>query len=347
MLENLSTNAIVAKARSMYGARLKEEDYRALLRRQSVSEICSYLKENTHYRNILSAVNENAVHRGQLETLLHRHAFELYIKLCSFERLDEINNFYAYMITRTETAQILRCIMHLNTQTSENFITELPGFFINHASFNMLLLAKAENFDDLLAAIDHTPYYEILTQFAPEQGELIDYTRCEVALRTYFFNELLQAVKKNFSGKDRKQLEEAIRLLIDMRNIPVAYRLKVLFDEDAAHIFEKLIPQSGKVSLRLLEKAIHEKGSDAFLRMLQSSPYGQELETIENHYIEKNTHKIIYNRFKRQLRLATSAPVVLFVLIELFEIEIENITSIIEGIRYQLPAQDIEKLLIV
>ena len=43
MLENLSTKAIVTKARTMYGRRLKEKDYDELLRRTTVSEVAAYL----------------------------------------------------------------------------------------------------------------------------------------------------------------------------------------------------------------------------------------------------------------------------------------------------------------
>lgn len=41
--------AVLTKARSKFGNRLTEKDYQSLLACQSVGEIMSYLKNNTHY----------------------------------------------------------------------------------------------------------------------------------------------------------------------------------------------------------------------------------------------------------------------------------------------------------
>ncbi len=347
MLEIFSTKAIVAKARTMYGMRLTDEDYRELIRRQSISEICAYLKTNTHYKSILAPVNEHTIHRMQLEGLLGRHQLELYERLCNFLQLGEGNSFYSYMIMRLEIDQILICIMYFNANMYEEFISSFPGFLINRASFDMIELARANNYDELLQVVKHTPYHAILEPLAPTGDSAIDYNKCEVKLRTHFYKSMLESVHKQFKGKTRESLEEAIKLAVDMRNINVSYRLKVLFNESAENIKKRLIPFYGKLPLKALDEAVSSKSSDAFKQVISKSVYGEDIKDIDKYFIENKTDKIRYHKFKRQLRLSTSAPVVLFTLFELFEIELENVTSIVEGIRYKLPAQEIEKLLIV
>ena len=49
---SFSSNAILAKARSMYSHRLTEQNYEELLKRRSVNDLVSYLKSDTVYRNI-------------------------------------------------------------------------------------------------------------------------------------------------------------------------------------------------------------------------------------------------------------------------------------------------------
>lgn len=46
--------AVLTKARSKFGNRLTEKDYQSLLACQSVGEIMSYLKNNTHYSKALT-----------------------------------------------------------------------------------------------------------------------------------------------------------------------------------------------------------------------------------------------------------------------------------------------------
>lgn len=67
--------AVLTKARSKFGNRLTEKDYQSLLACQSVGEIMSYLKNNTHYSKALTDVSEREIHRGRLEALFEAKPF--------------------------------------------------------------------------------------------------------------------------------------------------------------------------------------------------------------------------------------------------------------------------------
>ena len=82
MLPTYSSNVILAKARAMYGRRLTRTNYRELLECRSVSEVAAYLKNQTSYGTVLAGVNENDIHRGQLEVRLRQKLFEDNSALC-------------------------------------------------------------------------------------------------------------------------------------------------------------------------------------------------------------------------------------------------------------------------
>ena len=84
MLSGLSSNAILSKARAMYGKRLTKENYNDLLNCQTVGEVASYLKSRTVYGKCLAGINESEVHRGQLEVALRQKLFDDYASLCRF-----------------------------------------------------------------------------------------------------------------------------------------------------------------------------------------------------------------------------------------------------------------------
>lgn len=67
MLDFLSSNVVLAKARTMYGRRLTQNDYNELLKCRNVSEVAGYLKNNTIYSHALAGIVESEIHRGQLE----------------------------------------------------------------------------------------------------------------------------------------------------------------------------------------------------------------------------------------------------------------------------------------
>ena len=185
MFDSFSLNATVAKSRTIYGKRLTQDDYKELLRRNSVSEIAEYLKRNTHYRNILSSIDTNTIHRGFLETLLRRDVFDLYVRLCKFQQLDRIP-FYNYIILKQETEEIVSCILNLNANSGEEYISKLPGYLIDHASFNLIELAKSRDYNGMLNVLKKTPYYPILKDAVPDEDGLYDCTKLEVQLRTYY-----------------------------------------------------------------------------------------------------------------------------------------------------------------
>ena len=123
----MSSNTISAKAKSMYGKRLTDTDYKDMLRRNSVSDIAAYLKENTAYQTALSQIDTHNIHRGQLENLLMRELFNKYTKLCRYNFTGD-NDFYNYLILQYEIEQILKCILSLNAGTMGDFILDLPAF---------------------------------------------------------------------------------------------------------------------------------------------------------------------------------------------------------------------------
>lgn len=77
--------AVLTKARSKFGNRLTEKDYQSLLACQSVGEIMSYLKNNTHYSKALTDVSEREIHRGRLEALLRQNLFYEFDSLCRYD----------------------------------------------------------------------------------------------------------------------------------------------------------------------------------------------------------------------------------------------------------------------
>ena len=69
------SSAVISKARSKYGRRITDRDYKALIKCSNVAGVVNYLKNHTHYSDILNKINETEVHRGQLETLIKQKIF--------------------------------------------------------------------------------------------------------------------------------------------------------------------------------------------------------------------------------------------------------------------------------
>ena len=103
---SFSSNSVVAKARAVFGRSLTNDDYLQLVAKESVADVCAYLKQTPRYSKVLAAVNPQSVHRAQLETLVQKSMFEIFE---SFHRFDytESKVFFNYIVLELEIEQIL------------------------------------------------------------------------------------------------------------------------------------------------------------------------------------------------------------------------------------------------
>lgn len=350
MLESFSTNATVAKSRAIYGKRLTNDDYKELMRRNTVTEIAEYLKRNTHYRKILASIDTTTIHRGFLETLLRRDTFDLYVNLCKFQHLGNVP-FYNYKVIMEEISEIVSCILHLNAKASDNYIESLPSYLMDHASFNLIELAKARSYSEILSVLKKTPYYDIIKDFVPDENGLYDCSLIESKLFTYYLKWMKSAIDSDFSNKIAQDMHRQLKTQIDLINIISGFRMKAFSNADDKEIEEYTLKFYGRLSKNKQRELFSSEDADEYIKRFQKTYYGSQMEMFDEplskDLIDKYAHALRAKYAKITLRQTQAAPISVYNIVFLFEIEVENIINIIEGIRYKAPLAYIEKLLIL
>ena len=81
-----ASNAVLAKARALYGRRLRAEDYRRLADCRTMTELANELKALPLYAHTLAEVNPTYARRAQLENLLRQSQYERFDSLCRYDR---------------------------------------------------------------------------------------------------------------------------------------------------------------------------------------------------------------------------------------------------------------------
>lgn len=344
MLTSLSSNAISAKARAIYGKRLTNTNYTELLRLQTVSDVCGYLKTNTSYSRYLSGVNEVSIHRGQLENLLNRSRIEKYFSLCSYE-FSKDNGFYRYVIANVEVTIILRALMLINSGSGDDLITKLPTFLQEYTYINFTALCKAKNFDELLVVLNRTPYRSVIKPYNAPNGQ-INFSDCEQALKTFYYTTILADIEKNYTGKTKKELTEIVLIEIELLNLSLMFRLRRYFNRPIEEIRRLLLPFHYKLTPRAIDNLLSSQQKDEYIQKMKLHTYNSSMQNVEFNYIEDYTKRLRFIINRKMMRFSTNAPIAFFALMSLTQIEIENIIIIIEGIRYNTTSQ-VKNLLIL
>ncbi len=334
--------ATVAKMHAIMGKRMSQDDFFQLMSCTDVADAADFLKRRTYYSRVLENVDTDKLHRGSLENIIRRSFYEDYYRLIDFEKLGD-DEIYNYIVIKTEIDEILICITHINAGTDDQ-ITTIPIYMNRYTSFDLMDLAKVRSFDDLMKLLAKTPYGSMLEKHRPAAGQLIDYPGCELELRTYAYKRLLESK----AAVNNKEIQDYICAQIDMINIINAYRLKKHYDVPPARIKAQMIPIYRRVPERTFDELYAASDADEYLKLLRKTYYGRTL-TDEELYqsAERAMQRQRYRVTKRAFALAASPPTAFLCYIHLAENEVKNVIRVIEGIRYDLPVDEIQSLLII
>lgn len=344
MLTALSSNAIAAKARAIYGKRLTNTNYAELLRLQTVGDVCGYLKNNTAYSKYLSGVNEASIHRGQLENLLNRSRIEKYFKLCNYD-FTRNKGFYRYVISNAEVSIILRALMLINSGTSEDIITKLPTFLQEYTTIDFKAISNVKNFEDLLKVLERTPYKGVLRQSNAPNGN-VNFKECEHSLKTFYYKTILEQINTYYKGKTKKELRDIVLMEIELLNLSLIYRLRRYFNKPKEEIKGMLLPFYYKLNARAIDDLLDSQQKDEYIKKMRLNVYNNKMGSVTFNYIEDYTKRLKYIISRKMMRFSSNAPISFYSLMSLTQIEIDNLIIIIEGIRYNTSSQ-VQNLLIL
>lgn len=344
-MSSFSSNAILAKARSMYSRRLTEQNYEELLKRRSINDLVAYLKSDTAYSEILSELKDMNIHRGQLEALLNKEIFLRLNRLMRYASKKELE-FYRLGVTELEIQLILLKARLIDSEYYTGYEIEIPDYLNKYASFNLYGLVKVNDFESLLIILRGTKYYDALLKYKPQDDKPLDSNLLEVELKHIYYMEYVDTVNKLFKGKKRKDLLTMINTSIELQNITKIYRLKKYFNATPDQIRETLFLEYSRIPKNMMNEFIETKDASEFLKKLANSPYKLYVDDSEFVYIEYYTETIKYHLAKRFMRFSTDSALVYMTYKIVFQVEIDNLKHIIEGLRYGETASQIEAMLI-
>lgn len=343
---SFSSNSVIAKARAVLGRSLTAEDYMQLAAKENVPDVCAYLKQTARYGKALAAVNPQTVHRGQLEAVMRRSVFDIFE---SFHRFDytESKNYFKYIVMQLEIEQILAAIQCVARGNADTYIAAMPMFLTEHTSIDLPALGMAESLIEALHILEGTPYFAVIREpivSAAETGRL-DICDCERRLYTMYYMRLLKAIEKNYRGEAKKEFKRTVLRSIDMENVVSVQRYTMFFGEDADKVKGSLIPFKYRLSNEAIERLSAEKDIARISAELENIGYRHGSEVPQT--VELLTERISLDYLRKTLRLSQNASVVYLALTELLEIELKNIKTLIEGIRYGLDGAMILNMLVI
>lgn len=242
----LSYSGISAKIRAMQSKLTTEEQFQEILQLSSVPQVITYLKHTKEYEEAWASLDENTLHRGQIEKLLKASVFNNFSRIYQFSNPEQRK--FLDLYSKRYEIRVLKEIMtdlfdHRNTDPVD--VTPYRNFFRKHSNMDLDRLIACTSMEEFITALKGNEFYQPLSQIQNHESALLfDYG---MALDLYYFTQIWNVRKKLFSGNDLKQITHAYGEKFDMLNLQFIFRSKRYFHMAPADIYALLIPMNYKL----------------------------------------------------------------------------------------------------
>ncbi|HIS56766.1 MAG: V0D/AC39 family V-type ATPase subunit [Lachnospiraceae bacterium] len=340
----LKYSGITTKVRAMQSKLIKPSGYEALVSLEHVSDALSWLKHQPAYAHVFDGLEESKAHRGEIESLLTNALYEDFTKIYRFADMKQ-RKFMDFYFMHYEIAILKKCLRSAYAKSESALdLSMFRDFFEKHSDVDIIRLGSCMSIDEFIHALHGSRYYGPLSRLKQTSDpSLFDY---EMALDLYYFSYIWKTKDKVLKAKDRKVLTEVYGPRLDLLNVQWIYRAKKYYDMAPVYIYSLLIPCNYKIRPAVIKSLVECGSLDEFTAILSKTPYAAayrketdgDILSIETLYttILKNIFSLANRRNPYSIACINSY-------LYFKEEEIQRITTIIEGIRYQLPPGEIAK----
>tara|TARA_Y100000588_G_scaffold326963_1_gene361665 strand:+ start:17 stop:1081 length:1065 start_codon:yes stop_codon:yes gene_type:complete len=336
--------AINTKIRALEGQLLRDKDYQMLLEMSDLSEMVSYLKNKTSYKTALQAVETEEVSIDGLEVIFRK---TLFMKLQGFIHyfVDEYKKLFRILFMRYEVEDLKLFIRALDrSENLENLLSHMVILGVGK-SFDYEALIQATSLEDLVDALEGTPYQELIRYYLDEPPERRTFY-IEMNLDRYYFRQLGAQVDK-LSPDNRKPMKEILGKNTDILNLQWVYRGRRFYNLSSEELLNYTLMGGHTLKYKTLKKLCYAKSMEEALGYIKDSHYGFLVENQDFEvFMELNMERYIYNEFMKLKKSNHMNIIESMVYMHQIEYEVRDLFAIFEAKRYGFEKSEIQKYLV-
>src|SRR5690606_34973926 len=193
-------NALITKIKTIHANDLREADYKELLKKNSISDITSYLKKHPAYSEILQGIPESAVNRSRLESLIRRQKFDQMMRVIKFLTTND-KSFYQLSLVHQEHNVLLSMIRSYISNEVYDVVADLPVYFDRYSKIDFNEIAKTTNLKGLVEALEGTKYQKMLKPYENIKNQDLKYYEFESLFEADYYNYAFQHIATNYKGR--------------------------------------------------------------------------------------------------------------------------------------------------
>jgi V/A-type H+-transporting ATPase subunit C len=336
--------AVNTKIKTLEGEFLLAKDYRNLLEQKSIADAARYLKSETAYNEVLENIDVNQLRRSTLESLTKQKMLINIDKIIHYFNGDYkrfINTLYAkYEII--ELKAVARAVFNgMDTKPFRNSV-----FIGKYSKVDEERIYNAKYIRDIIEAFEGTAFYKYLQPLL-DNNIKENLFRFEMVLDASYY-EILQKEWEKLDKHDIEVLEKGQGIMADLLNLQWIYRGIKFFNLSPEELLNYTIHLGYRLNRNFIKQLCYSKGLEEFYELASQTRYSFLFKNDQTTdiFMERRLERHMYFELKAVERDNPMTIITTFAYIVFMDIEVRDIISIIEMIRYRMPEAEAEKYLI-
>lgn len=337
----LSYSGLSTKIRAMQSKLIGEAQFQEIAQMDTVPQVMAYLKKQPGFADLWADLDENSLHRGDIEKLLLHTVHQNFAKLYRFANPEQ-RTFMKLYFKRYEIAIMKDCLRKVFDEgRGELDLSIFKSFFDQHSKLNIERLSEAPNIESFVEELKGSEYYAPLKKLSNDfTPSLFDYG---MALDQYYFANIWSVKEKLFKKRDLAEITTAYGNKFDMLNLQWIYRSKKYYHMSPADIYALLIPVHYRLSKNDITALVETSDLEEFRRALDATYYKKRFPELAPEKLEEFYNLNLKTIIEKEARNYPHSVIVIYSYLYHKEHEVDRLTTAIECVRYGLsPAETLD-----
>lgn len=337
----LTYGGLTAKIRAMQSKLVNDEELREITTYKSVSQVASFLKNHPGYKEEWSAMDESAIHRGELEKHLRNTLYRDYQKLYRFSNQEQ-RKFLILYSQRYEIHALKDVLINI-LDYHETLVLDYESYehFIGYNTpLDLPDIAKSTTLEEFLHKMEKTEYGPMLK--ALYQSGRATYFEYSMGLDLYYYTKLWKVLKKMFRGEDLEELTKTFGQNLDILNLQFFERATNGKGLLPAFVYAYMIPVHYKLSNDEVRELVDAITKDEYNEAFRKTFYARKSDQLNLTEPEELLDIYFRRLLKKEARKHPYSAITIFQYLVEKEREIDRLTMAIECVRYEVSQAEAE-----
>ncbi len=338
-------SGIYAKKKALAHKLLTNNEMIELTKSEDVKSFALSLMGKPAYAEHLQVIEKYGFSRIPVERSLLNSLYSDFSSICNFVTDASIRKYLGRFFSKYEVGVLKALLRRLfDSRDNRNALPNYGRFLSRHMQFNVEKILNANTLQAFIETLSDTEYHGVLKKINRENPTLFDF---ELQLDIYWAIEIWKCQEMYLKSINYKSVKKINGMDIDLQNIMRIYRAKQYYVVDKNIIYTYLTPINYKLSKSDIDSLVMAKNNDEFMGAISATSYKNVFKSMKFGELEKHYYLFMKKIYEDEERLNpfSIAPIYAYI----FEkgLEIRNLTTLLECIRYGLPYEkSLEKLIL-